>query len=395
MNRWTLTMLLAKREFVTRAKSKVFLVAMGVIALLIIAIGPVVSFFADDPEPTRIGIVGIEPVGIEEGLTARAALSEQKVEITRYDSLAAAEADLEEGTVEALLVDGTSIVFNEEESLVVMEVVTDSVNSRARIALMDNLGLTPEEMQELNEPEQLSVRTLVVADSAEKPRRVAAFVGMVVLFMTIMTFGQFVAMGTVEEKQNRVVEIVLSRVKASQVLVGKVLGIGAVGLVQLLVLATAALVSTNIIDTEGISLGSIGAEIVAGVVFWFLLGYMLYAFIYAALGATVSRQEDLQGVLALPTLFILPGFFIAQLAATNPDSPIVKFGSLFPLWTPVVMPIRTALGSAQPWEVALSIGLVVAGIALLVWLGSRVYQGALLRTGGKVKVRDAWRSASV
>ena len=393
MNRWTLTMLLAKREFVTRAKSKVFLVAMGVIALLIIAIGPVVSFFAEDPEPTRIGIVGIEPVGIEEGLTARAVLSDQEVEITRYDSLAAAEADLEEGTVDALLVDGTSIVFNEEESLVVMQVVTDSVNSRARIALMDNLGLTPEEMQELNEPEQLSVRTLVVADSAEKPRRVAAFVGMVVLSMSIMTFGQFVAMGTVEEKQNRVVEIVLSRVKASQVLVGKVLGIGAVGLVQLLVLATAALVSTNIIDTEGISLGSIGAEIVAGVVFWFLLGYMLYAFIYATLGATVSRQEDLQGVLALPTLFILPGFFIAQLAATNPDSPIVRFGSLFPLWTPIVMPIRTALGSAQPWEVALSIALVVAGIVLLVWIGSRVYTGALLRTGGKVKMRDAWRSA--
>ena len=393
MNRWNLTMLLAKREFVTRAKSKVFLVAMGVIALLIIAIGPVVSFFAEDPEPTRIGIVGTEPVGIEEALTARAVLSDQEVEITRYDSLAAAEADLEEGTVDALLVDGTSIVFNEEESLVVMQVVTDSVNSRARIALMDNLGLTPEEMQELNEPEQLSVRTLVVADSAEKPRRVAAFVGMVVLSMSIMTFGQFVAMGTVEEKQNRVVEIVLSRVKASQVLVGKVLGIGAVGLVQLLVLATAALVSTNIIDTEGISLGSIGAEIVAGVVFWFLLGYMLYAFIYATLGATVSRQEDLQGVLALPTLFILPGFFIAQLAATNPDSPIVRFGSLFPLWTPIVMPIRTALGSAQPWEVALSIALVVAGIVLLVWIGSRVYTGALLRTGGKVKMRDAWRSA--
>ena len=393
MNRWNQTMLLAKREFVTRAKNKVFLVAMSVIALLIIAIGPVVSFFAEDPEPIRIGIVGIEPVGIEEGLTARAVLSEQEVEITRYDSLAAAEADLAKGTVEALLVDGNSIVFNEEESLIVLQVVTDSVNSRARVALMDNFGITPELMQELNEPEQLSVRTLVVADPEEKPRRVAAFVGMVVLFMTILAFGQFVAMGTVEEKQNRVVEIVLSRVKASQVLVGKVLGIGAVGMVQLLVLAAAALVSANIIDIEGISLGSIGAEIVAGVVLWFLLGYMLYAFIYAALGATVSRQEDLQGVLALPTMFILPGFLIAQLAATNPDSPIVKFGSLFPLWTPIVMPIRTALGSAQPWEVALSIALVVAGIALLVWIGSRVYNGALLRTGGKVKVRDAWRSA--
>jgi ABC-2 type transport system permease protein len=213
-----------------------------------------------------------------------------------------------------------------------------------------------------------------------------------VLFGTILTFGQFVAIGTVEEKQNRVVEILLSRVKASQVLVGKVLGIGALGLVQLLVMAAAALVAFNIIDIEGISLGSIGAEIVAGVFFWFLLGYTLYAFLYAALGATVSRQEDLQGVMVLPAVFILPAFFIAQLAVADPDLAIVRFGSFFPPWTPMIMPIRMALGSAQPWEVALSIAIVVAGIVLLVWVGSRVYTGALLRTGGTVKLRDAWRS---
>jgi len=392
MNRWTQTMLLTKREFVTRAKSKVFLVTMGVIALVIIAIGPVVSLFADDPEPVRIGIVGEEPAGIEEGLAARAELSERQVEITRYSSLAAAEADLEDGTVEALPVNGISIVFNEEESFVVVQVITDSVNSRARIALMENLGLTPAEMQQLNEPEQLTVRTLVAPDPEDRPRRVAAFAGTLVLFVTILTFGQFVAMGTVEEKQNRVVEIVLSRVKASQVLVGKVVGIGALALVQLLVLAAAALVAVNIIDVEGVPLGNIGAAIVAAVVFWFLLGYTLYAFLYATVGATVSRQEDLQGVLLLPAIFILPGFFISQLAVADPDLAIVRFGSFFPPWTPMIMPMRTALGSAQPWEVALSIALVVASIVLLIWVGSRVYTGALLRTGGTVKLRDAWRS---
>jgi ABC-2 type transport system permease protein len=393
VNRWTQTMVLAKREFLTRATSKVFLVATGVIALVIVGIGPVVSLLADDPEPIRIGIVGAEPVGIEDGLTARAALSEQPIEVTRYHSLDAAEADLEDGTVDALLVDGTSIVFNEEESLVVVQVVADSVSLRARIVLMEDLGLTPDEMRRLNEPEQLRVRTLVTPDPEDKPRRVAAFAGALVLFVTILTFGQFVAMGTVEEKQNRVVEIVLSRVKASQVLVGKVVGIGAVGLVQLLVLAAAALVAVNIVDVEGVSLGSIGSEIVAGVVFWFLLGYTLYAFLYATVGATVSRQEDLQGVLMVPVMFILPGFFIAQLAVADPDMAIVRYGSFFPPWTPMLMPMRAALGSAQPWEVALSIALVVVGIILLVRVGSRVYTGALLRTGGKVKLRDAWRQA--
>jgi ABC-2 type transport system permease protein len=92
-------------------------------------------------------------------------------------------------------------------------------------------------------------------------------------------------------------------------------------------------------------------------------------------------------------MFILPGFFVAQLAVADPDMAIVRFGSFFPPWTPMLMPMRAALGSAQPWEVALSVALVVVGIILLVWIGSRVYTGALLRTGGKVKLRDAWRRA--
>jgi ABC-2 type transport system permease protein len=386
-------MLLAKREFVTRAKSKVFLVATAVIALVIVAIGPIVTLFADDPEPIRIGIVGIEPVGIEEGLTARAALSEQPIEITSYDSLAAAEADLEDGTVDALLVDGTSIVFNEEESLVVVQVVTDSVNSSARIVLMEDLGLNPEETRQLNEPEQLTVRTLVAPDPEDRPRRVAAFAGTLVLFVTILTFGQFVAMGTVEEKQNRVVEIVLSRVSAAQLLVGKVLGIGLLGLAQLLLIAVAALIAVSVIDIDGVSLPEVALPIIGGVIFWYLLGYTFYSFMYAALGATVSRQEDLQGVVLIPVVFILPGFFVAQIAVENPDTPLAFYGSFFPPWTPMVMPIRVAVESAALWEVALGVLLVLAAIALLLWLGARVYRGALLNTSGKVKLREAWRSA--
>jgi len=211
--------------------------------------------------------------------------------------------------------------------------------------------------------------------------------------MTILIFGQFVAMGIVEEKQNRVVEVVLSRIRPAQLLVGKVLGIGALGLAQVLAIAAAAVVALTFIDLPDVSVTGIGAEIIGSVIFWFLLGYTLYSFLYAALGATVSRQEDLQGAIILPVFLILPGFFLAQVAGQFPDGTLAFVGSLVPFWSPMVMPVRMAAGGVPWWQVAMSVLLVVLTIVVLVRVGARVYTGAVLRTGARVKLREAWKAA--
>jgi ABC-2 type transport system permease protein len=201
-------------------------------------------------------------------------------------------------------------------------------------------------------------------------------------------------MGTVEEKQNRVVEVILSRVGAWQILVGKVLGIGLLGLLQLALLAGAAYFSAQMADIADIDLASIGLPIVVSVFFWFILGYTFYAFLYAAVGSTVSRQEDLQGAMMMPVFLILPGYFIALVAAENPDALVPTIGSMLPPWAPFVMPVRIAAGAPQLWEVLVAIVGTAAAAAALVWLGSRVYAGALLRTRGKVKLLEAWRAAA-
>lgn len=388
------TLLLARREFLQRARSKAFLVTMGLIVGLILLAGPLLSLLQDDPDVVGIGLVGTQPENIEALITQRAALVDMEVTLTRYEDFAEAEAALADGRVRVVVVEGSELVWYEDESFVTREVISDAVTTARQRLVIDELQLSPEDIAQLTERAQFESRTLVVQDPEEVPRQVGAFVGMMVLYITILIFGQFVAMGTVEEKQNRVVEVVLARVKPSQVLVGKVIGIGALGLVQLVVLGAAALVAASIVDVEGVSLTGIGIEIVAGVFFWFLLGYTLYAFMYAALGSTVSRQEDLQGVLMLPVAFILPGFFIAQIATENPDATFIRLASFFPPWTPMVMPVRAAVGSAPIWEVALSVVLVILTIVLLVRVGARVYTGALLRTGSKVKLRDAWRTAA-
>jgi len=130
------------------------------------------------------------------------------------------------------------------------------------------------------------------------------------------------------------------------------------------------------------------------VFFWFVLGYAFYAFLYAAVGSTVSRQEDLQSAIMVPIALILPGYLLAIAAADNPDSIVVRIGSMMPMWAPFVMPVRIASGSAAPWEIGIAVAGCILGSIALVRIGSRVYTGALLRTGTKVKIRDAWKAAS-
>ena len=383
---------IARREFIERARSKSFLVTMGVIIGAILLAVPLVTFLASEEQALRIGIAGDAPTELEADLATTADRLGMEVGATRYPTVAEGEEALLSELIDVLVVDGREIVWREEISTRTATLVTAGLEETARGDVVSELGLTGNDVERLLRPVDVSMRVLVEPDPNEAPRQVAAFIGMMLLYISILIFGQFVAMGTVEEKQNRVVEIVISRVKPAQLLIAKVVGIGLLGLVQLLVIGVAAVVAANLIDIDGVSLPEVALPIIGWVIFWYLLGYTFYSFMYAALGATVSRQEDLQGVIILPIVFILPGFFIAQLAVENPDLPLAKYGSFFPPWTPMVMPIRAAVGGAAPWEVALGIVAVLLGIALLIWLGARVYTGALLNTAGKVKLREAWRS---
>jgi len=214
------------------------------------------------------------------------------------------------------------------------------------------------------------------------------------LYISILMFGQFVMMGVMEEKQTRVVEVVLSRVKPTQVLTGKVLGIGLLGLVQILALGAAILITLSLIDVADVDLTGIGLKTLGLLILWYLLGYTFYSFMYGALGATISRQEDMQGVAMLPVILIVPGFFLGQMALLEPDKWFTEVASFIPLWSPMVMAVRSTTSAVPVWQILTSILLLVLTTGLLVKAGGRIYQGAILQTGSKTKLRAAWRSAS-
>ena len=394
MNRWRQVALLAKREFKERATSKPFLITMSILVLVILAVGPAVNFFvSDETEATRIGLVGSEPAGIEQALDAQAAVFEIEIEFVRYSDRAAAETALADGDAAVVLADGTEIVFHTDVSSRLSALVGGAVNTSVKSEALADLGLSDGEVAAVVAPVPITVVTLEEEDVEEDTKRAAAFIGTLALYISILMFGQFVAMGTVEEKQNRVVEVILSRVRPWQILVGKVVGIGVLGLLQLALLAGAAYFSAQMADLSDVDLASIGVPIIAGMFFWFILGYTFYAFLYAAVGSTVSRQEDLQGAMMMPIVLIVPGYLLALVAAENPDGLIPTIGSMLPPWAPFVMPVRIAAGAAQTWEILVAVLGTALAAVVLVRLGSRVYSGALLRTGGKVKLLEAWRAA--
>jgi ABC-2 type transport system permease protein len=189
-----------------------------------------------------------------------------------------------------------------------------------------------------------------------------------------------------------VVEILLSAIRPRQLLAGKIVGIGLLGIVQLAFIATFAIVLSVVTGALELPGTAIGIALV--VLAWFVLGFAFYAGLFAVSGSLVSRMEELQNAMVPINLIIFVSFFISIGALENPDSPLSVAASILPFSSALAMPVRIALGSATAPQIALSVALLVAGTAALVPLSARLYSGAVLKTGTRVKLRDAWRAAA-
>jgi ABC-2 type transport system permease protein len=221
----------------------------------------------------------------------------------------------------------------------------------------------------------------------------AAFLMTVVLFIAITTYGNLVLAGVVEEKSSRVVEVLLARVPARNLLAGKVAGIGLLGLAQMSVTAIAAIVAVATVDSFEVPAAR--GSVFAWAIVWFVLGYALYAVIYGALGSLASRTEDAQSVAGPVMAILLVGYFASFAAIGSPDSGWARLLSFFPGTAPLAMPNRIAMGAARWWEPVLAVVVTLVSIAALIVFSGRVYAGAILHTGPTIKLRDAWRRTTM
>jgi ABC-2 type transport system permease protein len=397
MSNWAQIGIIARREFVERSRSRVFVFSLLGLSVLVIAGFFVASSIGGEELPLQIGIGGNRPDGISEDIEAAAMAIDRPVVITSFGPSEAAVLAVEAGDVDAALVDGVTIVSNRAPGADVVAILTAAANAAVRREIAAELGLTEGEVTAIVAPVQMQVEELDPEDPEEIARTVASFLSAIVLLTTIMLFGQFVAMGIIEEKQNRVVEVVLSKVEAASMMVGKVIGIGALGLVQVGALGLAAVVGLMLAPIDRSSLPSIteiGVTAALWLAVWFLLGYLVYSFLYGTLGATLSRQEDMQSIAFIPALMILPAYFLVSFSLSSPGSnAVIRTASFVPIWSPILMPFRINTEDVEPWEVGVAVTLVVLTTVLLVRVGARVYRGAALRTSSKVSLRQAWRAA--
>jgi ABC-2 type transport system permease protein len=392
--------IVAKREFTERARTKVFRLTLVGLSALVIGGMFAVSLLGGDAEPIPVGVVGDSPDRIVEDIEAVAVASGEEVTIVAFDTLDLAESAIESGTIEAVLIDGITVMSKSSPSRTVSSILATASQESVRARVAAELGLSDADVAALVVPIEVDFVQLEPeepAASGDEARQVASFLSSIVLLTTIMMFGQFVAMGIVEEKQNRIVEVILSRVTTSSLLIGKVLGIGALGLVQIAALSAATVIGLLIAPLPTLAdldITSIGITAIMSIIFWFVLGYLTYSFMYATLGATISRQEDMQSVSFIPAIAIMPAYFLMILALEGGLSVWVRITSFVPLWSPIMMPFRINTGDVEVWEVALSVLIIVFTIIGMVRIGARVYRGAALRTGGRVSVLEAWRSGS-
>ncbi|MFC6016617.1 ABC transporter permease [Plantactinospora solaniradicis] len=209
-----------------------------------------------------------------------------------------------------------------------------------------------------------------------------------IFFFASLTFGIQIAQSVTEEKQTRIVEILVAAVPVRALLAGKVLGNGALALGQVALIALVSVVSMTVVDSGDGLLGQLGPAI-AWFIPFFVVGFVLLASMWAVTGALVSRQEDISGASGPAQIVIMLPFFGVLFLNDNPVAMTVL--SYIPFSAPTAMPLRLFFGDAAPWEPILALLILLVAAGLFLMFAARLYEGSLLRTNGKTSLVAAWR----
>jgi len=381
--------LVARREWNERLRTLAFRISTLISILIVVALILVPDMYGGGANDRTVGVVGESPSELRQLVRASGNQIGLSVETRAFADEPAGRAALRSGDVSVLLVDQQRLVWEAETDDQLRTVVTSAVQVLERTQVIAELGLTPEEAQRLLGAPALPSASLEPFTQQRSEREELAWVGLLVLFTAIAFYGGFLLVGVVEEKSSRVVEVLLSRLRPTELLAGKIVGIGLVGLAQLALVAGSALIALRFSENTAATTtpGTIG-----WIVIWFVLGYGFYSVLYATAGSLVSRQEEAQSIQFPISAVLIVAYFLSMEATRSPDGTAAIVGSFLPPTAPMVMIVRIAHGSVPWWEIVLSIALITTAIYGLIRLAGRIYAGAVLRIGPRLRLKEAWRS---
>ena len=369
--------LVARRELTERVRERSFVIGTGIsilIIALVVILPPLFGF--GDTQTYTVATTDATAAQVARTAERGAEAFDAKVEV-RAMSPAQADAALRSGDVDAVLSDGTLRSKGKPDDKLVGLLQTADTLQRAGAG-----AATP-----------LRVTTIEKVDDRRDRLGGVAFFTILILYGQLLTYGFWVASGVVEEKASRVVEILLSTIRPRELLAGKVIGLGLLGLGQLLLVAAIGVVIAGVsgaVTIDGDLLGAVGLALV-----WFVLGYAFYSCAFGCAGALVPRLEELQASTTPLTLVIMISLFVAFAVNANPDGTLAHVSAFIPFTAPMTLPPRILVGAAPWYEVAGGAIVTLGAAAALIPLAARIYSGAVLRTGSRVKIGEAWRAAPV
>jgi ABC-2 type transport system permease protein len=414
----------ARREFTMRTRTRAF--RLGTIVLLLgvaaISFAPVIVSVIEGASTDKVAVYDGSGATTDPAATLDAILNppgadpDAAIVVVPVTDLEAALAAERAGTYAGVLVINRSpsgdlgIRFRTDEGPVsrIPQLVTQAAGSLTAQDRLVRLGIAPAAQASLFAPADFKVESTNPEDAGAPKsiieggsEAVLGFGLTILIFVMILLYGNWVAMSVVEEKSSRVMEVILNAATPFQLLTGKVLGVGAAAAVQyVLILAVggAALLLqdpvTSLILGQQASSVSLPEGLTAGVLVLFVaygvLGFLLYAVLYAAAGSLVSRQEDVSSVVQPLTLVAALGYVVAAYTAIgviDVGGAVMTALSLFPFTSPFVVVSRAMEGTIAPWEIAASLAILVASIVGALWIAGRVYAAGVLLYGQRPSAR--------
>ncbi len=350
--------LVTEREIGSKLRSKAFVISTAILFVIALA-GVLWGGFAAQSGTSY-------PVAVTPETSAAAAELGEAVEVTEVATADEARELVRGGDVDAALVPGGAEPFG----------YTLVGDERVSTTLIGMLSIAPQV-------------ELLTPDATNEMLRYFVALGFgLIFFMAALTFGSTIAQSVVEEKQTRVVELLISAIPTRALLAGKVIGNTILAMGQIIGLAAIAVIGLTVTGQSELLTG-LGAPLVWFAVF-FLFGFILLASLFAAAAAMVSRQEDIGSTTTPLTFLVMAPYFLVIFFNDNPV--VLTVMSYVPFSAPVGMPVRIFLGEAQWWEPLLSLAVLLATCVAAIALGAKIYQNSLLRMGARVKLSEALKA---
>lgn len=409
------TWVIVKREYLTRVKTKGFIIGTVILPFFIILMGvlPTLLTMAKPDQQQKLLLIDFTN---KLAASVKESLEKEKVkgDVSRYlveiRAMTSSEFETQKESLEQQVLKGDYLGFvvihndvfdSNKISMYLKNVSNFSLNENVRRAVSDNVrdlritesGLNPDTVNLLTRRVDFQTYKVVETGSRKESQEGAFFVSYILIFflyMALIFYGVFVMRGVIEDKNSRVVEVIISSVKPHELMAGKILGIGGAGLTQFLIWALTIglfslygvyLVGAFAPDISGIQIPKIPVMTLIYFLLYFVLGFFLYATLYAAIGAMVENESDAQSMQWPVMIFLVIGFMLMFYILPNPESNLAIVLSIFPLFAPLLMFLRISVEAASLGEILISIVLLILTIWGAIWLVGRIFKVGILMYG--------------